>query len=88
MTNILLLLRNSGLNVKLKKSIWRYFALFFFNSQTRIVTSSSNTYSLKFQYRIIDNKAYRTVRTSYVNCMLKLNFNELAAGSVCHHATT
>ena len=37
----------------------------------------------KFQCCVANNKAYRRVRISYVNCMLKLNFNGLAVDSVC-----
>ena len=43
MTNISLLLHTSGLNIKLKSQFDGTLYYFFFNFQTRIVTSSNNT---------------------------------------------
>ena len=57
-----------------KKSFWRQFAFCSPISkleQWRLVVMNN---LWKFQFHVADNNAYRTVRTSYVNCMHKAEF--------------
>ena len=65
--------RTSGLNVKLKKSIWQHLTFFLISKleKWRVVVMNKRW---KFKCRVADNKAYRKVRISYVNCMHKAEF--------------
>ena len=56
-----------------KKSFWRHFAFFPISKLEQWSLVIMN-YIWKFQCHVTDNKAYRTVRTSYVNCMHKAEF--------------
>ena len=89
-TNILLLLCTSGLDAKTLKNHFDNTLHYFPNFQTRrwrlVVMNNLRT----FKCHVADNKAYRTVRTSYVNCMHKAEFQWFSCWqclSSCYYLT-